>query len=233
MTNKEIAPMLKCFIFFFIAYIVILIWKPYASIRSIDQSVTQATVSTKEAVTTSPETNVLVYVKPKETQSEETDPPIANTQTNATEQEETTSATTPQMTSTVTIPENVEDSITTTTTTTTPMVPELEGEHKVVEVKMMITAYCPCKTCNGKWAGTTASQKPPTPWHTIAAGPKYAFGTQVYIPYFADKPNGGMFVVEDRGTKSANINRCIDVLFNSHDEAKAFGRKELTVYIYE
>src|SRR5690554_4028967 len=36
-------------------------------------------------------------------------------------------------------------------------------------------------------------------WQTIAGPKELAFGTKIYIPYFKDQPNKGIFIVEDRG----------------------------------
>jgi 3D (Asp-Asp-Asp) domain-containing protein len=67
------------------------------------------------------------------------------------------------------------------------------------------------------------------PWYTIAADKSIPFGTIVYIPYFADQPNEGIFVVEDRG--SAITKGRIDVYMTDLDKAKAFGKRKLDVYI--
>ena len=45
--------------------------------------------------------------------------------------------------------------------------------------------------------GETASGYMVKEWHTVAAGPELEFGTKVYIPYFKDKPNKGIFTVHD------------------------------------
>ena len=92
------------------------------------------------------------------------------------------------------------------------------------------SAYCPCEICCGKTDGRTASGKMATAWHTVAAGKGYPIGTIIYIPALVDKPNGGWFVVEDRG--GAISNEKMDVFFNTHEEAIQFGRKSLDAYIY-
>lgn len=92
------------------------------------------------------------------------------------------------------------------------------------------SAYCSCEICCGKTDGKTASGKMATAWHTVAAGKDYPIGTIIYIPALVDKPNGGWFVVEDRG--GAISNEKLDVFFNTHQEAIQFGRKSLEAYIY-
>lgn len=55
-------------------------------------------------------------------------------------------------------------------------------------------------------------------------------GTIIYIPYFANKPNGGWFVVQDRG--GAITNNKIDVYMSTYNECVSFGRRNLECYIY-
>jgi len=96
--------------------------------------------------------------------------------------------------------------------------------------KMNVSAYCSCSSCCGKTNGITASGSKATSWYTIAAGKGYPIGTRIYIPYFKDKPNGGWFVVQDRG--GAISNSKIDIYMDSHSQALQFGRKNLECYIY-
>lgn len=103
------------------------------------------------------------------------------------------------------------------------------GKEPVVKV-MNVSAYCSCKSCCGKTNGITSSGNKAQPWYTIAAGKGYPIGTRIYIPYFKDKPNGGWFVVQDRG--GAISNSKIDVYMGSHSQALSFGRRNLECYIY-
>ncbi len=106
----------------------------------------------------------------------------------------------------------------------------VEGvEPKVI--KMNTSAYCSCAKCTGKTNGITSSGAAAKEWHTIAAGAAYPIGTVIYIPALADKPNGGWFVVEDRG--GAISNNKIDIYMNSHQSAIIFGRKTLECYVYQ
>ena len=78
--------------------------------------------------------------------------------------------------------------------------------------------------------GITSSGAKATSWYTVAAGPSYPIGTIIYIPYFADKANGGWFVVQDRG--GAISNNRIDIYFDTVGECTQFGRRNLECYIY-
>ncbi len=89
--------------------------------------------------------------------------------------------------------------------------------------QFILTGYCPCVICCGKTNGITASGRPATANHTIAADKRFAFGTQMII-------NGMVYTVEDRG--GAIKGNHIDVFFNTHAEALAFGKKTGDVYLY-
>ncbi len=90
--------------------------------------------------------------------------------------------------------------------------------------QFVLTGYCPCVICCGKVDGITASGKPATSNHTIAADSRFAFGTQLVI-------NGQVYTVEDRG--GAIKGNHIDIFFNTHSEALAFGRRTGDVYLYD
>ncbi len=98
------------------------------------------------------------------------------------------------------------------------------------------TAYCPKACCNGeKYAYKTASGAEMTLWHTLAGSRGEScylpLGTVIYIPYFADQPNGGWFVVEDT-FRDEKDRYCIDILMESHEDAIEFGRRNLEAYVY-
>lgn len=78
--------------------------------------------------------------------------------------------------------------------------------------------------------GITSSGAAAKSYYTVAAGSAYPIGTVVYIPYFASSPNGGWFVVQDRG--GAISNNRIDIYFDSVSECTQFGRRNLECYIY-
>lgn len=88
----------------------------------------------------------------------------------------------------------------------------------------IITAYCPCTKCNGKWAGgITSTGVKAQSKHTIAVDPKkIPYGTKVII-------DGHTYIAEDCG--GAIKGNRIDVYFDTHKEALNFGRqtKEVTI----
>jgi 3D (Asp-Asp-Asp) domain-containing protein len=99
---------------------------------------------------------------------------------------------------------------------------------------MRVTAYCleyeDCKKHpDHPEYGETASGYMVQEWHTVAAGPELPFGTKLYIPYFRDRSNGGIFTVEDRG--SAIKNGCLDIYMADTNDCKKFGVKYLEVYV--
>lgn len=84
-----------------------------------------------------------------------------------------------------------------------------------------ITAYCGCEICCGSWSGSpTASGAYPTAWHTIACS-EFPFGTVLYIDGY------GYFTVEDRGV----YGEWIDIYFDDHAEADAFGMQTADIYL--
>ena len=81
-----------------------------------------------------------------------------------------------------------------------------------------LTAYCNCAQCCGTAGNLTASGTVPTAGRTVAmAG--VPFGTQLLI-------NGNVYTVEDLGTPYGHV----DIYFNSHSEALAFGLQSADVY---
>ena len=82
--------------------------------------------------------------------------------------------------------------------------------------EFLLTAYCSCSICCGKWAGgPTASGVMPTAGRTIAVDKKVIpLGTHVYIEGL------GEFVAEDTGAVIKG--NCIDVYMGSHTEAEWF-----------
>lgn len=106
---------------------------------------------------------------------------------------------------------------------------KVEGKTPVVKT-FNTSAYCSCAKCCGKTTGITSSGAKASSWYTLAAGKSYPIGTVIYIPYFKDKPNGGWFVVQDRG--GAISNNRIDVYMGSHGQALQFGRRSLECYVY-
>lgn len=88
----------------------------------------------------------------------------------------------------------------------------------------VITAYCPCRKCCGKWAnGITSTGVKAQAGRTIAVDPrKIPYGTKVII-------DGHTYVAEDCG--GAIKGNRIDIFFNSHSEALQWGRRTKQVTI--
>lgn len=78
-----------------------------------------------------------------------------------------------------------------------------------------LTAYCPCEICCGKSNGITATGTKATAGRTVAVDPnKIPYGSEVII-------NGHTYIAEDCG--GAIKGNKIDIFFDTHQEALAFG----------
>ena len=101
-------------------------------------------------------------------------------------------------------------------------------------VKTLNTSAYTASTCDkkptDKGYGVTASGSKVKSWYTVAAGKAYPMGTIIYIPALKNKPNGGWFVVQDRG--GAIKNNKLDIYMSTYNECIQFGRKNLECYIY-
>lgn len=88
-----------------------------------------------------------------------------------------------------------------------------------------ITAYCSCEICCGSYSsGYTASGTLATAGRTIACN-SLPIGTQVMI-------DGNIYTVEDTGWSPYGEN-WIDIYFDSHEEALAYGLQMKEVYLIE
>lgn len=105
----------------------------------------------------------------------------------------------------------------------------VKGKTPIVKT-FNTSAYCSCEKCCGKTSGVTSSGSTATNWYTIAAGKAYPIGTIIYIPELKDKPNGGWFIVQDRG--GSITNNKIDIYMGTHTQAIQYGRKNLECYVY-
>lgn len=104
-------------------------------------------------------------------------------------------------------------------------------EPKVMTMNVSAYTASTCgKSPSDPGYGITSSGLPAKAWYTIAAGSSYPIGTVVYIPYFASAPNGGWFVVQDRG--GAISNSRLDVYMDTYGECINFGRRNLECYVY-
>lgn len=85
-------------------------------------------------------------------------------------------------------------------------------------------AYCPCEKCCGQWSGgPTASGVMPEEGRTVAADwDVLPAGTEIYIDGI------GWRTVEDTG--GAIRGDTIDIFFESHEEAAAFGVQQVELY---
>lgn len=100
---------------------------------------------------------------------------------------------------------------------------EKELASKVYLGNYRLTAYCPCEKCCGVNTGMTASGTRATAGRTIGVNPEdIPYGTIVII---GDKK----YVAEDTG--GAIGHKHIDIFFNTHEEALAFGVHHEDVYI--
>ncbi len=92
-----------------------------------------------------------------------------------------------------------------------------------------LTAYCPCAKCCGKWAnGITATGTTATEGRTIAVDPRVIpYGSTVTLYY--EDGTVHTYTAEDCGG-AIKENR-IDVFFDSHEAARAFGVQSAMVYV--
>ena len=99
------------------------------------------------------------------------------------------------------------------------------------EVKMNVSAYCPCDLCCGKygWGYKTACGHKIKAGECFVAAPKnYAFGTIMSIPGYV---GGSKVQVLDRG--GAIKGNHLDVYFSDHKTALRWGRQNLVVRVYD
>ncbi|GIV08589.1 MAG: hypothetical protein KatS3mg019_0680 [Fimbriimonadales bacterium] len=100
-----------------------------------------------------------------------------------------------------------------------------DGLCRLRFIKATVTAYCNCEKCCGPGGKGITASGTRTHHGCIAAPRKYPFGTPVIIPGYG---NG---MVEDRGGGLKGDH--FDVWFPSHEEAKRWGRRKLTVTIID
>lgn len=102
------------------------------------------------------------------------------------------------------------------------------------KVQALVTAYCPCEKCCGKFSefGLTSRGRDARTTRGVAVDPKLIkYGSNVEIPGY------GRFVADDTGGAMRQSGKKgivhIDLRFHNHNEARQFGRKNLEVTIYE
>jgi 3D (Asp-Asp-Asp) domain-containing protein len=109
--------------------------------------------------------------------------------------------------------------------------PTRDTAGRTVTVRMLVTAYCPCPKCCGKYSdGITASGKSiyANDSRFVAADTSILpFGTKVSVPGY----NGGRPVpVLDRGGKIKGHH--LDVFFLTHQRALQWGRRWVDVTVH-
>lgn len=91
-----------------------------------------------------------------------------------------------------------------------------------------LTAYCPCVKCCGKSDGITATGTTATEGRTIAVDPAVIPYGSIVTLYYEDG-TVHTYTAEDCGG-AIRENR-IDVFFDSHEAARAFGVQSAMVYV--
>ena len=91
-----------------------------------------------------------------------------------------------------------------------------------------LTAYCPCAKCCGKTDGITSTGTTATEGRTIAVDPRVIpYGSTVTLYY--EDGTVHTYTAEDCG--GAIKGNRIDVFFDSHEDARAFGVQSAMVYV--
>ena len=86
------------------------------------------------------------------------------------------------------------------------------------------TFYCPCSSCNGAWAGMTATGEPMVVGETIAVDPSVIpLGSTVYIEFSHENLQhlNGVYKATDIG--GAINNYRVDVLVENHNVSATYG----------
>jgi 3D (Asp-Asp-Asp) domain-containing protein len=89
---------------------------------------------------------------------------------------------------------------------------------------VVVTAYCPCEKCCGRFADGRTASGIAAEGKIIAADKWVPFGTLLRVPGY------GLATVQDRG-RAIKGDR-LDVFYKTHAEAKRFGRRKLTVFVW-
>lgn len=122
---------------------------------------------------------------------------------------------------------SADTSVTTTTvpTASTYVAADANGQYQYLG-EYLLTAYCPCPICCGKWSNMdnpiTASGSPAVAGWTIAAPKEFPFGTKIMI-------DGQIYEVQDRGGAINGYH--FDVYCNTHQEALNFNMRTTSAYL--
>lgn len=86
-----------------------------------------------------------------------------------------------------------------------------------------LTAYCPCRSCSGRWGRHTSSGAVASSGRTVAVDPSVIpIGSRLYI-------NGTVYTAEDIG--GGVRGRHIDIFFDTHGQTRAFGSQSAEIYL--
>jgi 3D (Asp-Asp-Asp) domain-containing protein len=104
-----------------------------------------------------------------------------------------------------------------------------ERENRILWVTAYWNGSCG-KSPSHRLYGVTTSGQHTKEWYTVSCNPKeLPLYTKVYIPYFRDKPNRGIFTVTDTGVERGKL----DIYILTSRDCFEFGRKKLEVIILE
>ena len=112
----------------------------------------------------------------------------------------------------------------TTTPMTSKMVSVINETEKVDNSytpteKFVVTAYCPCQSCSGKWGYQTSTGVSATEGRTIAVDPTVVpYGSKVIV-------NGHEYIAEDCG--GAIKGNRLDIFFENHSDTLEFGKQNI------
>lgn len=105
------------------------------------------------------------------------------------------------------------------------VVNKVSGYEYSKVVTMNATAYCPCASCNGKWAGRPSALGLKVQKGVVAVDPSFIpLGTKLYVEGY------GYCVAGDTG--GAIKGNRIDLCYNSHSEALGAGWGHTNVKVY-
>ena len=105
-------------------------------------------------------------------------------------------------------------------------------KHKTINV--IATAYCPCARCCGRMSGKTSTNK--NAWKPgVAADPRaIPYNTIIHVPGY---DRADLVAVDDTGGAMRRAwgqgYVLIDVRMTYHWQARQWGRKELSIKVYE
>jgi 3D (Asp-Asp-Asp) domain-containing protein len=111
--------------------------------------------------------------------------------------------------------------------------PAAAPKEKCREVWAVVTAYCPCTRCCGRFADGKTSVGVSAWKPGLAAEPKAVpYGTRVYVEGY------GYAVVDDTGAAMRRVWRRkgqiqLDVRMTYHWQARQWGRKEMYIRVYD